>query len=775
MYVVISVVGMSIAMGAGSLILSYANYELGFEHCHQNVTRVYRIGGNRTEGDRINYLTTVMFPLGPSLKEGIPGVEEQVRLRKLDDVTVRTDSRIEFKAPKVLLADASIFFVFSIPLIQGDSQSVLSRPASVVISERASKALFAGADPVGKTITIRDSIILTITGIMEDMPHNTQIHTDFIASLATLKSVGEDLNAWSDPGTFNAYTYVLLSKGTRPEAVDAELPGILASHLGETSQNFHLQTQSLENLYFSSNLSDELGPTGSLRDVYLLIGIGLLLVLMACFNYVNLSTARIFHRRRELLARSVAGATRGQLLVQFLAESIMLTSVSMAIGLMFYELSIPYLEAYVGRSLDVNLWNNHFVWLAAPVLVLIVGVVAGSYPAAVMVRQRPRGVLTLRSAPGPAKSRLRRTLVVFQAFIAIGLAGFTIGVQQQLSFIRDFHYGFEPRNVWLVEFGDDATRGQRDRLKRELESLGVNRPTLAVNAPGESIFRVTTARLAGQSENSFKVLNTFTGDENFTSTMDFQLVRGHWLFDPAVAEREDLALLNETAVEQLGLTDPIGVSLITSRGALTVVGVVKDFCALSLHNQVTPSIITKRSSDERILAMNLPEDIPAGMMSKMKNVWDGIFPNTTFQCRPLTDIMGESYSIERKFESLCWVSTALAVLIAILGMLGLTTFVVERRVREIGIRKSLGASLSSIVRLLTGELVLLVMVAALIAWPFTRYAITRWLESYAYRIDYGWITFLCVAAAVLMLVLLTTGIKVIKTANANPVDALRTE
>jgi len=775
MYVAITVFGMSIALGASLLILSYADYELGFERCHDNAERIYRIGGDRTKGDMINYMASTMFPLGPALKEAIPGVEEQVRLRRFSDVIVRSDGNIEFNEPKFLLADPSVFSVFTIPLIRGDSLSALRRPFSVVISERAGKTLFAGIDPLGKTIVIRDTVLLTVTGVMENLPTNTRIHTDFIASLATLESMGENLNEWNDHGTFDAHTFVLLSGKVNPESIDTELRDILALHVTDESLTYNLQTQSLKSLYFTSHLSDELGPSGSINDVYLFIGIGLLLLLMACFNYVNLSTARIFHRRPELLARSMAGANRRQLFAQFLSESVLLTSISMVIGLVFYELSIPYLEAYVGKSLEFGLSNNLFVWLTAPILVFVVGIVAGSYPAIIMIRQWPGGVFSRHLTTGSGKSKLRRVLVIVQAFIAIGLAGFTVGVQQQMHFIDNFDYGFDPRNVWLFEFDDDATSGQKEIMKRECEALGLTNATLAVSAPGESIVWITTAYPAGQSEDAYKVLNTFTGDGDFCSTFDFELVGGNWLTDNAVADRNNIILINETAVKQLGLKDPIGVELTTSRGPRTVVGVVKDFYPHSLHNAVLPCMITANVSYSRILAVKVPDGATGSTMSEMKNIWGRIFPKTAFQGRLLTDIMGEGYAKEKKFMSLCYIASVLAILIAVFGLLGLISFIMERRVREIGIRKCLGASLTSVVKLLTGEFVVLVIVAGLMVWPLTEYSVSRWLETYAYRTEFGWLSFMLVVISAMILAFLTIGFKVLKTATTNPTDVLRVE
>ncbi len=775
MYVAIIAIGMSIALGASLLILSYAHHELSFESSHANAGRVYRIGGERIRGDRIDFMTTTVFPLGPSLKARVPGVEEQVRLCNLGDVTVRMDGLSELHESKFLLTDQSVFSVFSIPLTQGDVRTVLSRPHSVVISERADRALFGEGDPLGQTVTIRDSVILTVTGVMKDLPNTTRIHTDFLASLSTLESMGQNLNLWSDQGTFDAHTFVLLSEGVAPETVDSLLPGLLVSHLGEEASQFSLRTQRLKDLYFDSHFSDELGPSGSLNNVYLLIGVALLLVVMACLNYVNLSTARVFHRRRELLARSISGANRMQLAMQFLAESVILTSISMVAGLVLYELSIPYLEAYIGKSLGVSLSESLVVWLAAPALVFIVGVVAGSYPAIALVRLWPAGVVSRRFSSGSGKANLRRTLVIVQAVIAIGAAGFTVGVQQQLNFIEHFDHGFLPDDIWLFEFDDAATQGQKEILTRELESLGLPRRSLAVNAPGESIMRITTAYPVGEDESSRQGLSTFTGDEEFCRTFGVDLVRGHWLSDEVVADRRDVALLNQTAVELLGLTDPIGAELTTSRGPFTVVGVVKDFCALSLHSDVLPTIITGSSSRWRVLAVDIPDDAPQSTISKIEGIWAGISPHTSLTCRSLVEIMDKSYVQERKFVSLCYISTGLAILIAMLGLLGLISFILERRVREVGIRKSLGAPVMSIVKLLAGEFVVLVLVAGVAAWPLTRYAVSAWLDSYAYRIEYGWLTYSIVVASALVVSLLIVGTKVIRTANTNPADVLRVE
>ncbi|UCG60986.1 MAG: ABC transporter permease, partial [Candidatus Zixiibacteriota bacterium] len=713
MYVAITAIGLSLALGASLLILSFVNYELSFEKCHENAHRIYRIGGQYTDGDLWILMKSLMYPLGPSLKEELPEIEEQARLRRLQNILIKTDYGREFTEPKFLLADASVFSLFSIPLVHGDSRSVLSQPSSVVISERISKDLFAGINPLGKTITIQDSVILTVTGVMEDMPLNTQIHTNFLASFAAIEKMGEGPETWNNMRSLDAYTYLLLSEGASPATVDEKLPGVLASHLGEDAVNYHLNLQPLEDLYLNSGLGEDIGPTGSMRDVYLFSAISLLLVLMACFNYVNLSTSRVYHRHREIVVRSTAGASKSQLFAQFLSESVLLTSISMAFGLVFYELSIPYLEAYVGKSLDVSLSSNVFVWLAAPILVFLVGVLSGSYPAAMLLRLRPKGVISNRPLAGSGKSKLRRSLVILQAFIAIGLVGFTAGIQRQLTFIKSYDYGFNPDNVWLVEFEQEATAAEKQRLKHEFQNIGLADVTLAASAPGESVFRGTVAYPAGHSESEAQFLNTFMGDAEFGSTFGIETVSGHSLTDEAVAGMPGAVLINETAVERLGLKEPIGAELSSSRGSLRVVGVVRDFLALSLHNEVMPSIITWSSISDRLLAVRLPKNQQAAMMPRMRDIWAGVFPGTSFDCRPLGEVMADCYTEEQKLISLFSLASGLAIVIACLGLLGLVSFTVERRTKEIGIRKSIGASVTSITRLLTGEFVVLVAVAGL--------------------------------------------------------------
>lgn len=775
MFVAITGLGLAVALGASLLILSFVNYELSFEKCHENSDKIYRVGGTWMKDDLTLFLAATMYPLGPSLKDAVPEVAEQTRLRRFQNVTVKTERDLEFQEPRFLMADPTVFNLFSIPLIHGAPQSALSRPFSVVISERVSNDLFAGTNPLGQTITIHDSVTLTVTGVMEDMPLNTQIHTNFLASFATLERMGEDVNRWDNTRSNHAYTYLLLGQETMPETIDEKIPGILAAHLGEDASCYHLQLQPLEDIYLNSKPGDQIGPTGSWNDVYLFAGISLLLVLMACFNYVNLSASRVYHRHREIMVRSTAGASRNQLFVQFLGESVLLTSISMVVGLAFYEYFIPYLEAYVGKSLDVGLSNNVFIWLAAPVLVFIVGALSGSYPAAIALRMRPKGSLLSYRPAGPGKSKFRRSLVILQAVIAIGLVGFTSGIQRQLNFVDTYDHGFDPGNVWLFEFEQDATRNQKERLKREFQGLGLRDATLAFNAPGESIFAVATAYPAERSESEMQYFGTFAGDADFATSFGLRLVRGQWLSDEAVADLPGAVLINESAVEKLNLENPIGAELTSSRGSLKVVGVVKDFLALSLHNEIMPSIITRSSTSSRILAVRLPEEDQAGMMRKMKGVWAGVFPSATFDGRPLSEIMDEFYSDDQKLISLFSLSSGLAIIIACLGLLGLVSFTVERRTKEIGIRKSIGASVTSITTMLTGEFVVLVAVAGVLAYPFTAYAINHWLENFVFRMEYGWSTYALVVAAVLTLSLCTVGVQVIKAARANPIDALRHE
>ncbi|MBN1213158.1 MAG: ABC transporter permease [candidate division Zixibacteria bacterium] len=776
LYTAITVIGLSLALGSSLLILSYVNYELSFEKCHDKADRIYRIGGTWQQDDFIIYLKAVMYPLGPEMKEVLSEVEEQVRFCQLKNVIVKTDHGCELKGSKFLLADPEIFEVFTIPLIQGSAQTALSQPLSVVISRKISKNLFGESDPLGKTITIRDSILLTVTGVMSDIPLNTQIHTDFLASFATLKTLGADLDSWGNAHSRDAYTYILLVEGANPDKVDEKLPGLLAVPLGENANNYTLHLQPLRDIYFHSTLGDDLGPTGSLTDIYLLIGISLLIMFMACFNYVNLSTARIFHRYLEIFVRTAVGANRRQLLVQFLAESVLLVGISMVLGLAIYEISIPYLEAYIGQSLDIGLKNNVFIWLAAPILVFSVGVLAGSYPAVVLSRLGSKGFIRNHPPSVSGKSKLRRAIIVIQAGIAICLIGFTVGIQRQLDLAGTMDLGFNPDNIRLFEFDRGATQAQKEILKREYQGLGLTEATLAASAPGESVFRGMCVHLKGEDKSNIIFLNTFTGDADFCSTFSLRLKSGRWLSDETAVDIPGAVLINETTAELLGLEDPIGAELIsTGKESYTVIGVVEDFLALSLHSKVMPSIITGSLKSGELLAVRLPEDGQGIMMQKMQDTWKEIFPDSPFESRLLNDVMADCYSKEQKLMSLFSVSSGLSIFIACLGLFGLVTFMVERRIKEIGIRKCIGATVISIVSLITSEFILLIMIAGVIAWPVTKYAVNRWLENFIYRIEYGWFTFVLVVLAILILFLSTVSIQVIKAATTNPVDVLRCE
>ncbi|MFZ5979298.1 MAG: ABC transporter permease [Candidatus Zixiibacteriota bacterium] len=776
MYTAVTVIGLSLALGASLLILSFVNFQLSYERCHSRAQQIYRVGGTWQQDDLIIYLKTTMYPLGSAMVTSLPEVEKQVRIQQLKNLTVKTDYNREYPASKFLLADPEVFDIFTVPLVLGNPQTVLCQPQSVVISEKVSRHLFGNDNPLGKTLTIRDTVALTVSAVMADLPLNTQIHTDFLASFSTLKMLGEDLNSWGQKGSFKAYTYVLLAAGASPDRVAEKIPGLLTAPFGVEARKYSLQLQPLRDIYFHSLPGEDLGPHGSLTDIYLLIGISLLILFMASFNYINLSTARMFHRYREIFVRTAVGASCRQLIVQFLAESVLLVSLSMILGLAFYEISIPYLESYIGQSLDIGLKNNVFIWLAAPVLVFTVGVLSGSYPAVVLSRLQPKGFFRDRLPVGPGKSKLRRTMIVIQSVIAIGLIGFTVGIQQQLNLARTMDLGFNPNNVRLFRFEDDTTPAQKERLKQDFQSLGLTETTLAFSAPGESMFRGTLARLKENDKNDMIFLNTFAGDSDFCSTFDLRLQAGHWLTDDAVADMPGAVLINEATAKMLKLEDPIGAELVsTSNASYTVVGVVKDFLALSLHNKVMPSIITSSTKSSWLLAVRLPEDGQKAMLGKMRDAWQGVFPDVPFESQLLSDVMADSYAEDRRLMSLFSVSSGLSIFIACLGLLGLVTFMVERRTREIGIRKCIGASVTSIVRLVTGEFVILVAVSGVLAWPVTRYAVNRWLESFVYRIEYNWFTYALVVLVILALFLGTVGFRVIKAALTNPVDVLRCE
>ncbi len=775
LYTVVNILGLAIGLAGCLLIIGYINNELNFESCHRNKDRIYRIDGLYALRNSQVSMASIMPAVGPAVRESFPEVERLVRIRRLWTVPIEfTDDGI-VEEREGLAAEPELLRIFTLPLKEGNPWTALEAPFSVIISEELAKLHFGNQSVLGRTIRARDEFDLQVTGVFERIPANTQLRTDFVVSYSTLDKIGMDTKSWTE--LFQDYTYVLLREGADPSETEQKIPSLLTQHLGEDkAKSYILQLQPLGQIYLHSDLSYELPPNGDPAYIYVFGCVAFLILLIASINFVNLSTARVSHRVREVGIRKVLGAFRLQLIKQFLSESILLTLVSMAFGIALFEIAKPQLETFLQRQLEIDLLGDPLLLLSILALIIVVGVLSGSYPAFVLARFQPSFILRGEIFGTRSKSFLRRILVAFQFLIAIALLCVTFAVYRQIDYALTSDLGFDNKNVLLIEAEEGISPEKQELVKNEILKSGLaSTVTIADCAPGENRHFLYHIRPQNKLDEDPTFLHGIHVDPDYLTAFGIKLVEGRELFLESAADAGNSILINQAAVRDFEIDEPIGFKFYLGEKAYQVVGVVRDFHSHSFHNRIPPLALFASTEAKRLIAAKLPPAYTSASITGIEKIWNTIVSDVPFEYSFLEDVMSDNYEEDRKLGTLFTAFSLLTVFVACLGLFGLSAFSAERRTKEIGIRKALGASVANIVRLLSKEIVILVVIAGAIAFPVAYLAISRWLETFAYRTEITLTIFLLSGLVVLIIALATVSYQSIRAALANPVDSLRYE
>jgi putative ABC transport system permease protein len=775
LYTVVNVMGLAIGLAACLLIVGYVNSELSFESCHQNRDRIYRIDGHfALRGSQVS-MASIMPAVGPAVRDAFPEVERMVRMRRLWDLPVQFKQGEVVEVKNCYAAEPEFLKIFTLPLKEGNAETALEAPFSVIISERLAKIHFGGENPIGKTVRVKEEIEAQITGVFERIPANTQLRSDFVVSYSTLEKIGEDTQSWTE--LFQDYTYLLLREGAVAAEVEQKIPSLLAQHLGqEEAKNYVLRLQPLKRIYLHSDLSYELPPSGDPAYVYLFGCVAFMILLIACINFINLSTARVSRRFKEVGIRKTLGAFRSQLTKQFLSESVLLAAVSMLFGLALFEMVRPRLESFIEQELEINVLGDPVLLLSIFAMIVVVGILSGSYPALVLSRFQPSLVLRGEVFGRGSRSVVRRVLVAFQFLIAIALLCVTFAVFRQIDYALTSDLGFDSKNVLLIDAGEGISAEKQELVKNEILKSGLaSTVTIADCAPGENRHILYHVRPQSKLDEDPTFLHGVRVDPDYLTAFGIKLVEGRDLFRESAADAGNSILINQAAVRDFEIDEPIGFKFYAGEKAYQVVGVVSDFHSHSFHNRIPPLAMFASTEAKRLIVAKLPPAYTSASISGIENIWGTIVPEVPLEYSFLEDVMSENYKTDRKLGTLFTIFSLLTVFVACLGLFGLATFSAERRTKEIGIRKALGASAAGIVRLLCREIVILVIIANAAAWPLAYLAIRRWLETFAYRVDIGWTIFALSGLVVLVIALATVIYQSAKAALANPVDSLRYE
>ncbi|MGH7492123.1 MAG: ABC transporter permease [bacterium] len=777
-YSFINVAGLAIGMTCCVLILLFVQDELSYDRYHENASRIYRIVRIHNEDDTRSS-ARIGAPWAPALQNDYPEVSSFVRFRSCGRPLIGYLDK-QFYEENGLFAESTLFEVFSFPLIKGDPKAALARPNTVVITETMAQKYFGDEDPIGKTLTLNSKSELQVTGVAKDPRRNSHFRFGFLISFATYNDW--DLKEWN---MNNFHAYLLLAQDHFAPAVEGKFPDFFATHLGAQAPSaFTVHLQPLTTIHLHSHLSGEFEANGDMAYVYIFSAIALFVLLIACVNFVNLATARSARRAQEVGLRKVVGAQRSQLVRQFLGESGLLSFLALFLTIGLVELFLPAFNSLSGKELRLDYGNNPVLALGLLGMALLVGIVAGAYPAFFLSSFRPAAVLKGMPKTGLSGSLLRKGLVVAQFAISVTLIIATGVVLRQLQYISGKKLGFNKEQVLVIRMQGETVRQKYESFRHELlqhpEVVGV---AAASGKLGGGEWG-TGFGYEGAQNNERLRASFLAVDHDYLETLQMKIVAGRDFSRNFATDASEAYIINETAARQFGWDDPIGKYIDrpirnsdgnwgSQRGR--VVGVVQDFHFRSLHETINPMVMFIQPSFFGSIYVRIQSSALSATMASLEQTWLAFEPSLPFDYSFLDAGFDRMYRAEQRLGKVFGTFSFLAIFVACLGLFGLASFTTEQRTKEIGVRKVLGATVSGIVLMISKEFTKLVLVAIVVATPIAYYLMNRWLQDFAYRTEVGWWVIASAGGLALVIALLTVSTQAIKAALANPVEALRYE
>jgi putative ABC transport system permease protein len=784
----INIIGLAAGLAVCLLIVLYVVDELSYDKYNKNAKRIYRLDADIYFNDTQATFAVAPDPLAPTLKMEYPVVEEMTRVNFQRDVLVKKDNQ-NVQDHNVGYVDSTFFKVFTIPMIAGDPSTALKEPNSLVIDKTTAKKYFNSTDVIGKILRVDNNTDCKITGVIKDIPRQSHFHFHF------LRPRGKDNDSWLSNNTFN---YIMLKPGVTQAEMQKHVDATISKYIGRDLENeLHASLKDLEgkgnhfiyhmmpltDIHLRSDKSYEIEANGDITYVYIFSVIAVFILFIACVNFMNLSTARSANRAKEVGIRKVAGSLRVHLITQFLNESVLLSFFSLLLAIGIAALLVPLFNQLAGKEMSVATLFSTWLFPVMIALVFLVGLLAGSYPAFYLSSFQPIEVLKGKLAKGFKSSWLRSALVVFQFCISIALIIGTIIIYEQLDYIRSRKVGYN-RDQVLVIHNAYYLDNQIHTFRNELLNIpGVMNASISGDLPTNSGFdNEGWFRDAGMDASKAVVLTNFFVDDDYIPTLGMEIREGR-NFSKDFPTDSLGVILNEAAVKVLGIKDPFKEMVyrpnfydngIHGSLAYHVIGVVKDFNFSSMHQVVGPLIIQK---GENWGAIAVRADIRniSSIINAIKNKWTGMVPAQPFNYTFMDADFDNIYTTEQRTGKLFITFALFAILIGCLGLFGLVTYAAEQRIKEIGIRKVLGASVSGIVAMLSKDFAKLIFIASLIAFPIAWWAMHKWLQSFAYRITISWWIFIVAGFTALVIALVTVSFQAIRAAIANPVKSLRTE
>ena len=781
----INIMGLSVGIAVCFIIMLFVQDELSYDRFNEKADRIVRIifqasinGGKISEPG-------VMPPVAKALKNDYPEVEEVTRL-KMDGRPKITYQHKVFKEAEAAFVDLNFFSVFSFPFEKGDPETALIQPNTIVITEEMAIRFFGKDEAIGKTLDYNGGQF-KVTGVIKKMPANAHFHFDLLGSLESIDFAKSD--TWMR-GMF--FTYAVLKPGADYKKLEAKLPGMvekymgpqIAKDMGMSLSQFRTKgnqlgfaLQPLTSIHLHSLTSTEIEPGGDIKYVYIYGAIGIFMLLIASINFINLSTASASKRAKEVGVRKVMGSGKLDLVKQFLFESVLLTFIALFIAVLIVQLALPVFNELSGKNLQFGLSGKPLVAFLA--LGLLVGLLAGIYPAFFLSSFKPIATLKGKLSTGTRSAGLRSGLVVFQFFICVSLITGTIIVYQQMKFIQNIKLGYDKEQLLVISNSWALGKNEKSFKEQLLKDTRVTNVTVSGYKPAGYSNNNNALAYPEGKDNQVMTALEYKIDEQYIPTLGIQMAAGR-NFSPAFGTDSSAMIINEAAARAFGWgNDAIGKIIVrenSDRGRnyrFTVIGIVKDFHFKSLHETIAPLFMVLQPESGIIVKVKT-KDI-AGLLGSMKQQWASYNVEEPFSYAFMDELYNKTYSAEQKTGKILNIFAVLTILVASMGLFGLVTYTAEQRSKEIGIRKVLGASVAQVTGMLSKEFIKLVLVGCLVAFPLSWWAMHKWLQDFAYRIDINWWVFVLAGCIALLIALFTVSFKAIKAALANPVKSLRTE
>ncbi len=786
----INILGLAIGIATCLIILLYVSNELSYDRYNEKANRIFTVyfQGN-VQGEKMNE-ASVMPPVAQTLKADYPEVEEATRLRDYGTPRLVWANK-SFSGDAFAFVDSNFFQVFTLPLIKGNAKTALLEPNTIVITKAAAHKYFGDEDPMGKIISLKDdkNTLYKVTGLIDKVPVNSNFHFELFASMSSLPESREP--TWMSS---NFHTYLVLAKDYDYKKLEVKLPQVVQKYMApqmlqsmgmslddfrKQGNNISFHLEPITDIHLDPQYPNNLSTSGDIRNVYIFGAIAVFMLLIACINFMNLSTAGASKRSREVGIRKVLGSLKTQLVIQFLLESVVISIISLLLAIVLIYLTLPAFNQLTDQNLSLHFSEHPLLLPGLLVFVLFTGIIAGSYPAFYLSSFKPVAVLKGKFTSGKKSIGLRSGLVIFQFFISIILIVSTTVVFKQLFYMQNKDIGYNKDQVLIISNTSLLGKNQDVFYQQLRDNPGVASVSSSGFLPAGPSYNNNFFVSATQNPQKLVKTLRYDVDENYIPTLGIRILSGR-NFSKEFTTDSSAVILNETAARVLGWGNKaagLSISNTTNNGekhTYQVIGIVKDFNFRSLHESISPLVISLAPNQSTLIAKLKTKDV-SGLVATLAKQWTALGAEDAMSYSFLDDRFNNTYKAEQKIGMILGIFAGLTIFVACLGLFGLAMFTAYRRTKEIGIRKVLGAGVTQVTVMLSKEFLKLVLLACIIAFPLSYWAMNKWLQDFAYKTDISWWVFIIAAIAALSIALITVSFQAIKAAIANPVKSLRTE